>query len=125
MSAFKAGDKVVHDFHAYNGSRVYTYKYRVDENSSVVASKFGKEHTLITRYLKLIPVLPELAVREERWLVWSPTGTTNPTVVHNSENEARKVARQMAERHGGTFYAVKVGPGYHQGPAVKPPIEEV
>lgn len=121
MSAFKQGQKVIHDWYSSRGSRLFTFVRLTDPFTAIVLDEAGHQHTLITGYLKLA----EPAVREERWLVWSPTGTTNPTVTHVTENEARKVARQMAERHGGTFYAVKVGHGYHQGPAVKPPIQEV
>lgn len=44
----------------------------------------------------------------KNYIVWSPTGNTNPSVRHGSEKEAVKVAEEMAAKYGGEFFVAKL-----------------
>lgn len=127
MSVFRPGESVVHAWYASAGSRVFTVVRNLSDGSVVCLDKDKRERVLTgdELVLRVSGTLPSAPCFRDRWLVWCPAGYRNRTVLHDSENEARKVARSMAERHGGEFYAVRVGHGYRQGPAVKPPLEEV
>lgn len=46
--------------------------------------------------------------RVGKYLLWSPTGITAPSVLHASLDEAQEVAETMANRHGGVFYIAKL-----------------
>lgn len=42
------------------------------------------------------------------WIVWSPTGPSNPRFRHSTRQEARAAARSMAQTHRGqTFYVCR------------------
>lgn len=48
------------------------------------------------------------------WIVWSPSGPTNPRVRHDSREEAERVAREMAVRHPGSrFFACRADYSAH------------
>lgn len=51
--------------------------------------------------------------REQRWLVWSPTGTLPPRFEHPSEREARTEAARLAKLHPGqVFHVCAIGAGF-------------
>lgn len=60
------------------------------------------------------PVLPPATCKVENgmFIVWSKTSDKAPTRTYPTYRQARKVARDMAQRHGGTFYAMRAEAEY-------------
>ncbi len=46
--------------------------------------------------------------RSAFWIVWSPTGPSNPSRRHGSANEAERESIRLARQHAGSeFYVMK------------------
>ncbi len=100
-----------------NGNSLMDNRYRQRCTSGGVLQDYSKEWArmhLLSGKLSNHNIFELLNTNEEgnktmkNYLVWSPTGNTNPSVRHGSEKEAVKVAEEMAAKYGGEFFVAKL-----------------
>lgn len=121
---------------------ISSYTYKAGDTVEVVGfdpdEQFGQHHYTVGDKVTIISVDPEdggLHVigdtyEDDQWLtpdevkpintdvgsyiIWSPESTKKPTTIFKSGKQARYVARQMLEEHGGTWYVLRAETKYSE-----------
>jgi len=120
---------IIEDFNPDNQYTFIRVRWLLDaEGKSIMSNRFRQRCTeggvvqtyskdwakenIISGKFKNHNIFDLLKLKQEKqgmgnFIVWSPKGSTNPSVTHGSEKQATKVAEDMARKYGGEFYVCK------------------
>lgn len=77
-----------------------------------VAHRYVRQHGSVKCEQKEQPVQQPLTNLTGKYIIWSPSGTHNPRVVHGTWDVADEEARRLTMQHEQVFYVAKLQSKY-------------